>query len=97
MGHLQGAAGIARCASGRTPYSGTRFTLLSYQAAKTRSIGSAAGKCSNQTDLHLTFTDPVRPSDLPQRPSSTPVPLSTDRMAALRVRIGRFLRCGPTS
>jgi hypothetical protein len=33
--------------------------LLSYQVAKTRRIGSAAAKCSNQADLHLTFTDPI--------------------------------------
>jgi hypothetical protein len=33
--------------------------------------GAAAAKCSNQADLHLTFTDPIRRSDLPQRPSMT--------------------------
>jgi hypothetical protein len=38
---------------------GTRVTLLTYQVAKTRRIGSAAAKCSNQADLHLTFIDPA--------------------------------------
>ncbi len=38
---------------------GARLTLLSYQAAKTRRICGAAAKCSNQTDLHLTFVDPI--------------------------------------
>ncbi len=37
----------------------TRFTLLNYQVAKTRRIGSAAAKCSNQTDLHLTLIDQI--------------------------------------
>jgi hypothetical protein len=32
---------------------------LSCQVAKTRRIGSAAAKCSNQADLHLTFIDPI--------------------------------------
>jgi hypothetical protein len=38
---------------------GARLTLLSYQVATTKQIGSAAGKCSNQADLHLTFIDPI--------------------------------------
>jgi hypothetical protein len=38
---------------------GARLTLLSYQAAKARRICCAAAKCSNQTDLHLTFIDPI--------------------------------------
>ncbi len=62
---------------------GARFTLLSYQAAKARRICCAAAKCSNQTDLHLTFIDPIRPSDLPQRPSLTSVPLATDQMVTI--------------
>jgi hypothetical protein len=57
-----------------------QLTLLSCQVAKSRGIGSAAAKCSNQADLRLTFIDPKRPSDLPQRPSSTSVPLATDQM-----------------
>ena len=60
---------------------GTRPTLLSYQVAKTgrTAIGSAAAKCSNQADLHSTFIDPLWPSDLPQRPSLTSMPLATDQ------------------
>ena len=42
------------------------------------SQAGAAAKRSNQADLHLTFTDPIRPSDLSQRPSSTSAPLATD-------------------
>ena len=42
-----------------------------------------AAKCSNYTDLRLTFTDPIHACDLPQRPSSTAVPLTTDHTAAL--------------
>ena len=56
-----------------------RLTLLSYQAAKARRICCAAAKCSNQTDLHLTFIDPIRPSGLRQRPSVTAMPLATDQ------------------
>ena len=63
----------------------TRLALLSYQAAKSRGICGAAPKCSNQADLHLTFIDPIRPSDLPQRPSSTSMPLATDQTAALAI------------
>jgi hypothetical protein len=46
----------------RTPLHGnrgTRLTLLSYQVAETRQTGSAAAKCSSQTDLRLTFIDPI--------------------------------------
>jgi hypothetical protein len=50
--------------------------LSSYEAKRP---GSAAAKCSNQTDLRLTFIDPIRPPDLPQRPSSTSLPLATDQ------------------
>jgi hypothetical protein len=32
---------------------------LSCQVAKARRIGGAAAKCSNQTDLYLTFIDPI--------------------------------------
>jgi hypothetical protein len=54
---------------------------LSCQVAKTRQIGSAAAKCSRpMADLHLTFNDLIRPSDLPRRPSLTSVPLPTDRI-----------------
>jgi hypothetical protein len=38
---------------------GIRLTLLSYQVAKIRRIGSAAAKRSNQADLHPTFIDPI--------------------------------------
>ncbi len=38
---------------------GTRLTLLSYQVAKARRTGGAAAKCSNHTDSHLTFIDPI--------------------------------------
>ncbi len=62
---------------------GARFTLLSYQAAKARRICCAATKCSNQTDLHLTFIDPIRRAGLRQRPSLTSMPLATDQTAAL--------------
>jgi len=41
---------------------------------------SAAPMCSNQADLHLTFIDLIWPSDLPQRPSLTSMPLATDQM-----------------
>src|SRR6266567_834005 len=58
-----------------------RSTLLSYQAAKARRICGAAPKCSNQTDLHLTFIDPIRPAGLRQRPSLTSMPLATDQKA----------------
>ncbi len=58
-----------------------RLTLLSYQVAKARRTGGAAAKCSNQADLHLTFIDPIWPSDLPQRPSLTSLPLATDQKA----------------
>jgi hypothetical protein len=34
-------------------------------------MGSAATKCSNQADLRSTVTDPIRCSDLLQRPSLT--------------------------
>jgi hypothetical protein len=61
---------------------GTRLMLLNYQVAETRRIGSAAAKCSNQADLHLTFTDPIWPSDLPQRPSLTSMPLATGQTGA---------------
>jgi hypothetical protein len=54
---------------------------LSYQAAKARRICCAAAKCSNQTDLHLTFIDPIQPAGLRQRPSLTFVPLATDQRA----------------
>ncbi len=43
-----------------------QLTVFSYQVAKTRRIGSATAKCSNQTDSHLTFTDPIWPSNLLQ-------------------------------
>ncbi len=60
-----------------------RLTLLSCQATKARRICCAAAKCSNQTDLHLTFIDPIRPAGLHQRPSLTFLPLATDQTAAL--------------
>jgi hypothetical protein len=60
---------------------GTRLTLLSYRVAKTRLIGGAAVECSNQADLHLTFTDPIWPPDLPQRSSLTSMPRATDQIA----------------
>jgi hypothetical protein len=56
-------------------------------SAKTKRIGSAAAKCSNQADLHLTFTDPIWPSRLPQRPSSTSVPLATAAAVPLTCHI----------
>ena len=37
----------------------TYVTLLTCRATMARKWGSAAEKCSNQTDLHLTFTGPV--------------------------------------
>ena len=49
-------------------------------SCKARRIGSAAARCSNQADLYLTFTGPIWPSDLPQRPSLTSMPLATDQM-----------------
>jgi hypothetical protein len=52
--HVSGSA-PDRAAGNR----GARLALLSCQVAKTRRIGSAAAKCSNQTDLHLTFIDPI--------------------------------------
>jgi hypothetical protein len=51
-------------------------------SCKARRIGSPAAKCSNQADLHLTFTAPIWPSDLPQRPSLTSMPLATYQMIA---------------
>lgn len=45
---------------------------LASEGSPVRNRGSsAAPKCSNQTDLHLTLTDPLHSSDLPQRPSLT--------------------------
>jgi hypothetical protein len=35
------------------------LTLLSCQVAEGKRIGSAAAKCSNQADLHLTLIDPI--------------------------------------
>jgi len=67
------------CCTAR-PEVGRQVTLLTYQVAKAKRIGSAAAKCSNQADLHSTFIDPIWPSDLPQRPSSTSMPLATDQM-----------------
>lgn len=60
--------------------------LSSCQGQRT---GSAAAKCSNQADLHLTFIDPICPSDLPQRPSSTSMPLATDQMTNQRMSAPR--------
>jgi hypothetical protein len=60
------------------------FTLLVTNLPRQNGIGSAAAKCSNQADLHLTFIDPIWPSDLPQRPSLTSMPLATDQ------KVGRF-------
>ncbi len=68
-----------------------RLTLLSYQVAKTRRIGSAA-ECSNQTDLQLTLIDPIRPSDLPRRPSLTSMPLATDQKIVAATRPGRHAK-----
>ena len=48
------------------------FQVQTYEAV-------TAVKCSNQADPHLTFTDPIWPSDLPQRPSPTFLPLDTDQ------------------
>jgi hypothetical protein len=56
--------------------------LVHYELVKLLSPdvwGSAAVKCSNQAAPHLTFTDPIWPSDLPQRPSLTFLPLATDQ------------------
>jgi len=66
-----GSVQSRRASSGRRGNRGTRLTLLSYQVAKTRRMCGAAAKCSNQTDLRPALTDPIRHSDLPQRPSST--------------------------
>jgi hypothetical protein len=63
-------------------------TLLSYQAAKARRLCCAAAKCSNQTDLHLTFIDLIRPTGLRQRPSLTSMPLATDQKVGGRVSQG---------
>ena len=68
--------------------SGARLTLLSYQATKAKRICGAAARCSNQADLHLTFTDLIRPSDLRQRPSLTAVPLATDQVVQRTAQFG---------
>lgn len=44
-----------------------KLTLLSSQVAKTK----ADRQRNSQTDLHLTFYGPIRPSDVPQRASLT--------------------------
>ncbi len=49
---------------------------------------SAAAKCSNQTDLHLTLSDPIRPTDLPQRPPLTAMPLATDQVVQRTAQFG---------
>ncbi len=73
------AALEGRAASWLRDEEAARLTLLSYQAAKARRICCAAAKCSNQTDLHLTVIDPIRPAGLRQRPSLTSMPLATDQ------------------
>ena len=45
-------------------------------------------RCSNQTDLHLTFIDPIRPAGLRQRPSLTFMPLATDQVVRRTVLFG---------
>ena len=54
-------------------------------SCRDQTVGSAAVRCSNQTDPHLTFTDPIWPSDLPQRPSPAFLPLATDLMVSASV------------
>jgi hypothetical protein len=72
---MTSAQATARTAPHRSR--GTR-TLLSYQIAMTARIGAAVAKCSNQADLHMTFINPIWPSELLQRPSLTSMPLTTD-------------------
>ena len=49
-------------------------------------MGSAAAKCSNQADLHLTFIDPIRHSDLRRRPQPTATQLATDQAVRVSAR-----------
>jgi hypothetical protein len=59
-------SGIARQRAALRRNHGTLLTLLSYQVAKTRPIGSAGAKCSKQADLHMNFIDLEWPSNVPQ-------------------------------
>ena len=56
------------------------------------SHAGAAANCSNQADLHLTFTDPILAFWPAQRPSSTSVSLATSEcwgFWSLRARPGQ--------
>jgi hypothetical protein len=59
--------------------------MVSARRVLERAGGSAAPKCSNQTDLRLTLADLFYGFDLPERPSST----STDLVCIQMLSIGQ--------
>jgi hypothetical protein len=65
------------------------YTLFSCQVDSQDRVDAAQEqKCSNQTDLHLIVIDPIRPTDLPQRPPLTAMPPATDLMVAVAQQRG---------